>query len=134
MGEDRTERAWRWVSKRTTLAMHEEALADFGGTEGVRDEGMLESALMRPVRKADYGDPDAADLAAAYAFGIVHNHPFVDGNKRTGLLTSELFLALNGFRLGASNGECVLTFLALAAGEIEEDALAEWFRGHIAHG
>ncbi len=134
MSEAASGHQWGWVSREAVLALHDEALADHGGMTGVRDEGMLESALMRPVRKADYGDPDAADLAAAYAFGIVHNHPFVDGNKRTGLLTSELFLALNGFQLGASNGECVLTFLALAAGEIEEDALAEWFRGHIAHG
>ena len=93
---------------------------------------MLESALARPLNLVAYEEPDIADLAASYAFGIARNHPFVDGNKRTALVVSETFLLLNGYELTASNAEVVVAFLALAAGELDVPALADWFRTHIA--
>ena len=105
-------------------------LPEHGGGEGVCDAGLLESALARPRQLASYGEPDAPALAAAYAFGIARNHPFVDGNKRTAAVVSETFLMLNGYRLGASDAELVVAFLALAAGELSEDELADWFRHH----
>lgn len=114
------------------LAAHAEQLAEHGGGEGLRDAGALESAMMRPRNLAEYGDPDASSLAAAYAFGIARNHPFVDGNKRTAAIISETFLAINGFTLTASDAELVVAFVALAAGELTEDELADWFRIHLA--
>lgn len=113
------------------LATHAEQLAEHGGAEGVRDAGGLESALSRPVNLASYGEPDAAELAAAYAWGIARNHPFVDGNKRTAAVVSETFLALNGHALTASDAEVVVAFVALAAGELSEVELADWFRQHM---
>jgi death-on-curing protein len=102
------------------MALHEEHLAEHGGAGGLRDEGLLASALARLRNKLAYAaGADAPALAAAYAFGIVRNHPFVDGNKRAALVTAELFLALNGVKLAADDAECVKTFLALAAGDIE---------------
>tara|TARA_B100000678_G_scaffold269652_1_gene256979 strand:- start:3981 stop:4370 length:390 start_codon:yes stop_codon:yes gene_type:complete len=124
-------KAWRWVSVRTAIIAHEEQLSEHGGGEGVRDAGMLESAMARPRRAAAYGEPDAAGLAAAYAFGIARNHPFVDGNKRTAAVVSETFLMLNGYALGASDAEVVVAFVALAAGELSEEELADWFRQHL---
>lgn len=124
------ERRWIWIETSVVLAIHEEQLAEHGGGVGVRDNGLLESALARPENLAAYGDPDAAELAAAYGFGIARNHPFVDGNKRTAFVASELFLALNGYRLDADDTDCVLTMLAVAAGELEESAFAEWLRSH----
>lgn len=121
-----------WVATDVALATHAEQLAEHGGGEGVRDAGALESALARPVNLAAYGEPDVAALAAAYAFGIARNHPFVDGNKRTAAVVSETFLVLNGCRLNASDAELVVAILALAAGELSEEELADWFRGHIA--
>lgn len=112
------------------LAAHAEQLAEHGGGEGLRDAGALESAMIRPRNLAEYGDPDASLLAAAYAFGIARNHPFVDGNKRTAAVISETFLALNGLTLTASDAELVVAFVALAAGELTEDELADWFRTH----
>ena len=97
----------------------------------MRDEGLFESAMARPRNLAAYGEPDVADLAAAYAFGIVRNHPFVDGDKRTGLIALELFLNLNGWELTANDAECVATILSLAASELEERELAEWVRARI---
>ena len=110
------------------LAIHAEQLAEHGGAPGLRDEGLLDSALARPENLAGYRDPDAAALAAACAFGIVRNHPFVDGNKRTGFVAAATFLALNGFDLGAPEQDVVKTFWRLADGSLSEDQLAEWFR------
>ncbi|APE27983.1 type II toxin-antitoxin system death-on-curing family toxin [Aurantiacibacter gangjinensis] len=121
---------WIWVATEVALAAHAEQLAEHGGGDGIRDAGMLDSAMARPRNLADYGEPDLAALAAAYAFGIARNHPFVDGNKRTAAVVSETFLALNGFSLGASDAELVVAFVALAAGELSEDELADWFRQH----
>lgn len=120
----------RWVSLRAVLAMHAAQIAEHGGGEGVRDEGLLDSALSRPLNLQAYGEPDLPALAAAYAFGIARNHPFVDGNKRTAFVVSATFLVLNGRRLAASERDVVETFLALAAGVLDEDALAGWFREH----
>lgn len=122
---------WIWVEVSVALAAHGEQLAEHGGADGVRDPNMLESAMARPLNLIAYGDPDVADLAASYAFGIARNHPFVDGNKRTALVVSETFLMLNGYRLDCDDVEVVMTFLALAAGELTVEALADWFRAHI---
>ena len=123
---------WRWVSLRAALASHAEQLAEHGGGTGIRDQGMLESAMARPQQLDAYGEPDAAALAAAYAYGIARNHPFVDGNKRTAAVVSELFLAKNGIGLETTNAEVAVAFLALAAGELSEEELADWFRQRIA--
>ena len=125
-------RDWIWVDLTVALAAHDEQLAEHGGARGVRDQNMLESAMARPLNLVAYGDPDPADLAAAYAFGIARNHPFVDGNKRTAAVVSETFLALNGYALLCDDVELVTTFLALAAGELTVGALTAWFRAHIA--
>lgn len=122
---------WIWVAPEVARAAHAEQLAEHGGAEGVRDDGLLESAFARPRNLADYGDPDVASLAASYAYGIARNHPFVDGNKRTAAVVSETFLALNGFALTATDAEVVVAFLALAAGELTEEELADWFREHL---
>lgn len=123
---------WTWIATEVALAAHAEQLAEHSGGEGVRDAGALESAMMRPRNLAQYEQPDAAALAAAYAFGIARNHPFVDGNKRTAAVVGETFLALNGHRLAATDAELVVAILALAAGELSEDELADWFRTHLA--
>ena len=120
--------AWVWIDPAVILAVHEEQLAEHGGAAGVRDTGMLESALARPRNLALYGQPDACELAASYAFGLARNHPFVDGNKRSAFVACELFLALNGWRLIASDADCVMTMLALAAGELDEAGVADWLR------
>jgi death on curing protein len=122
----------RWVTMEVALAAHDEQIAEHGGGAGVRDLNLLESAMPRPQNLAAYGEPDVAALAAAYAFGIARNHPFIDGNKRTAAVVSELFLALNGRALTASDAELVVTFLALASGDLSEDELAVWFREHTA--
>jgi death-on-curing protein len=124
-------RDWTWVTVEVAMAAHAELLAEHGGGEGVRDEGLLESAMARPQNVAAYGEPDAAALASAYAYGIARNHPFVDGNKRTAAVVSETFLLLNGFTLDATDAELTVAFLALAAGELTEDDMADWFRGHM---
>jgi death-on-curing protein len=113
------------------LQMHEEQLQAHGGASGIRDQGMLESALARPLQKATYGDPDLSELAAAYLFGIVKNHPFVDGNKRTGFVAADTFLALHGQSVEAAQEDIVAFVLAVAAGEIDEDGAAAFFRDHI---
>ena len=123
---------WIWVALAVAEAAHAEQLAEHGGGEGVRDAGLLDSAMARPQNLATYGEPDLAALAAAYGFGIARNHPFIDGNKRTAAVVAETFLALNGYLLTASDAELVVAMLALAAGELSEDELADWFRGHIA--
>lgn len=122
--------SWRWFSKRTLLILHAESIAEHGGSDGLRDEGLLESALARAQNLAAYGTPDVAQLAAAYGFGVARNHPFIDGNKRAALLATGLFLTLNGWRLTASQAEATLTILALAAGDLTEDAYADWLRQH----
>ena len=124
-------RKWVWIATEVALAAHAEQLAEHGGGDGIRDAGMLDSAMARPQNLAQYGDPDAAALAAAYAFGIARNHPFIDGNKRTAAVVSETFLMLNGYALGATDAELVVAFVALAAGELGEDELADWFRQHL---
>ena len=127
--------AWVWLQSEVLLAVHEAQLAEHGGAAGTRDAGLFESALSRPQNLAGYGlpggeAPDVADLAAAYGYGISRNHPFIDGNKRTGFVATELFLALNGWTLHATDADCVLTMLAVAAGDIPEAAFADWLRQH----
>jgi death-on-curing protein len=111
-------------------AVHDEQLGEHGGPAGLRDAGLLESALARPVQLAAYGQPDAADLAAAYGFGLAKNHPFVDGNKRTSFVAVELFLMLNGWSLTASDADCVMAVLNLASGASTEAQFATWVRDH----
>jgi death-on-curing protein len=123
--------AWVWLRLDVLLAVHEEQLVEHGGPSGVRDQGLLESALARPQQLAAYGEPDASALAAALTWGLAKNHPFVDGNKRTAFVAMELFLLCNGYVLTASDPQCVLTMLAVAAGEMSEEALAKWLRQHI---
>lgn len=122
---------WVWLQHEVVLAIHEEQLAEHGGGAGLRDLGLLESALARPQHSAAYGRPDVADLAAAYGYGLSRNHPFLDGNKRTGFVALELFLQLNNHELHATDTDCVLTMLAVAAGEITEAQLAIWIRKHL---
>src|ERR1700689_195316 len=116
----------RWLDVGLVLDFHSEQLALFGGPEGVRDLGLLESALARPINKFAYGETDLAALAAAYGFGIAKNHPFVDGNKRTALASMIVFLGLNGNDLDAPQEAATAIVLSLAAGEISEDVLARW--------
>ena len=123
--------SWVWIDIAVLRAAHDEQLAEHGGGAGTRDEGLLESAIARARNLAAYGEPDLADLAAAYGFGIARNHPFVDGNKRTALVAIELFLLLNGAELQATDAECVLTILDLAAGKLDEEGLATWIRSRM---
>jgi death-on-curing protein len=125
---------WKWIEPAGALAAHAEQLTLHGGPEGVRDNGALESALARPLNLAVYGEPDPAALAAAYAFGLARNHPFVDGNKRTAAVVSVGFLFLNGYGFVASEAELAVQFQALAAGELSEDEMAHWFRRYIVQG
>lgn len=122
--------SWRWVDKRALLLLHGESLAEHGGGEGVRDEGLLDSALARPLNLLAYEKPDFAQLAASYGFGLAKNHAFIDGNKRAAFLAVGLFLYLNGYRLQTSQADATLTVLALAAGEITEEQFAAWIRAH----
>jgi len=123
-----------WVRSDVVLAIHRRQIAEHGGAEGVRDEGLLKSALARPLHRFAYADdkPDMAELAAAYAFAIARNHPFVDGNKRTALVVFRTFLALNHCALNASQTEKYDIFLSLARGELTEAQLAAWIREHLA--
>ena len=122
--------SWRWISKQALLLLHAESLAEHGGGQGLRDEGLLNSALTRPQNLAAYGNPDHAALAASYGLGLAKNHAFVDGNKRAALLATGLFLYLNGWRLTASQADTTLAMLSLAAGELSEDDFAAWLRAH----
>jgi death-on-curing protein len=122
---------FRRLARRTIMAVHAAQIVEHGGISGVRDEGLLESALARPEHKDHYGESDAAALAAAYAYGIARNHPFLGGNKRTAFVAMELFLMKNGYELTASDEDAVVTFLRLAAGEITEDDLAAWIRQNL---
>lgn len=122
---------WRWVDKRALLLLHDESLAEHGGTSGLRDEGLLDSALARPQNRAVYESPDIAALAASYGVGVANNHAFIDGNKRVAFLCVGLFLAINGWRLKTTQLEATSAMLAVAAGELDEAAFAEWLRRHI---
>lgn len=115
-----------WLDEADVLAFHEDLLARFGGSPGIRDRGLLESALNRPVQLFHYGQPSIHELAAAYGVGIVKNHPFIDGNKRSGFIASALFLEMNGFHFQSTEEEAVERTLALAAGAIREADYAEW--------
>jgi len=123
--------AVRFLSPRAVCVLHRESLAEHGGIDGVRDEGLLQSALHRCVNKAAY-EPDSTipELAASLAYGLAMNHPFNDGNKRTAFVAVELFLALNGHDLVADDADCVLTMLAVAAGSLDEPGFAAWLRTH----
>ncbi len=122
-----------WISKALALALHDRQLAEHGGGSGVRDEGMLDSALARPQQRHAYGDPppDIAELAAALAFGLARNHPFVDGNKRTAHVCYRVFLALNDCGLQASDEDKYLAMLQLAEGSLDEAGFADWLRTKI---
>ena len=119
-----------WVAEEVVLAIHERLLAEHGGANGLRDGEMLESALARPQQLLAYGEPDLYDLAAAYAGGIVRNHPFVDGNKRTAFMAAFVFLTRNGVQLIAPEIEAVQIVTALAANELEETEFAGWLRNN----
>ena len=121
---------WRWIDRTVLIAIHDMQLAEHGGGAGLRDGNLLESAVAKPENLAAYGNPDAAALAAAHGYGISRNHAFIDGNKRTALVAAELFLQLNSWRLVVDDADCVLTMLAVAAGDITEDAFADWLRLH----
>jgi death on curing protein len=122
---------WVWIDPTVIEAVHEAQLAEHGGIVGVRDAGLLASALARPENLAAYGSPDVAALAAAYGYGISRNHPYLDGNKRTAFVAVELFLALNGHALQADDASCVMTMLAGASGELSEEAFAQWIRANV---
>ena len=122
---------WVWISRDVILAIHDEQLAEHGGLSGVREPGGIESALAQPLNLVAYRSPDVSALAAAYAFGLSRNHPFADGNKRTAYVAMELFLALNGFELSASDLDAVTAMLRLASGEIGEEEFAGWIRANF---
>ena len=121
---------WRWIDRQVLLLLHDESIAEHGGAPGIRDEGLLESALARPLNVAAYGDPDFADLAASYGLGLAKNHAFIDGNKRVAFLSVGLFLALNGYRLSATQAQATLAMIDLASGALDEAAFAAWLRQH----
>lgn len=122
---------YRWINRQVLLLLHDESLAEHGGAPGLRDEVLLDSALGRPQNLLAYGSPDLSDLAASYGYGLAKNHAFVDGNKRAAFLAVGLFLMVNGHRLVATQAEATMTMLALAAGHMDESALAQWIRRHI---
>jgi death-on-curing protein len=122
--------SWVWVSKAALVLLHGESLSEHGGRAGLRDAGLLDSALNRPLNLFAYGEPDFADLAASYAVGLAKNHAFVDGNKRAAFLAVGLFLYLNGYRLQTTQADATLTMLAVASGDITEAAFAAWLRQH----
>ena len=122
---------WVWVQRKALELLHGESLIKHGGAPGLRNEGLLESALARPHHLVAYGEPDLADLAAAYGVGLAKNHPFVDGNKRAAFLAVGLFLLVNGHRLVATQAEATAAMLAVAAGELDEPSFAAWLRAHL---
>lgn len=122
--------SWEFLSRRAVEAMHAEQLKRHGGAAGLRDENVLGSALPRPENKAAYGDPTVHELAAAYLFGLARNHAFVDGNKRTAIVAAGTFLILNGYGLTANDGTLYTFVMAVAAGEIDENGAAAFFRDH----
>ena len=119
-----------WLTREECLALHEMMLSQYGGSEGLRDENMLESALAKPRQLFAYGKPTMFDLAASYVFGVVKNHPFIDGNKRTGFMLGAGFLERNGYEFHASEAEAVVRTLALAAGELSESEFAAWLKAN----
>ena len=123
---------WEFPTRQVVEALHQEQLRRHGGAKGLRDENILESALHRAENKAVYGDPTVHELAAAYVFGLARNHAFVDGNKRTAIVTAMLFLHLNGYSMTANDGELYLFTMSVAAGEIGEAGAATFFRDHSA--
>jgi death on curing protein len=123
--------AWKWVSRDMIVAVHDRQLAEHGGGTGIRDENLLESALARPVNLSLYGEADAADLAASLAFGIARNHPFIDGNKRSAWVGARLFLRLKAVALTFDKAEATVMMQQLAAGNIDEAEVADWFRGRV---
>jgi death on curing protein len=123
--------SWRWIDKRLLLVLQAETLADHGGAVGIRDEALLDSALARPLQLVNYGDPDPADLAACYGWGLAHNHAFVDGNKRVAFLSVGLFLGLNGRCLTASEAHATVVMVDVAAGRLTQVELAQWLRDHV---
>jgi death-on-curing protein len=122
---------WVWVPLDAVLAIHDEQISEHGGIRGLRDLAAVDSALARPRNLLAYGNPDAAQLAAAYAFGLSSNHGFLDGNKRTAYVVAESFLDLNGYAMDAPDEAVVNTMLAVAAGVMPEEQLAEWFRSFV---
>jgi death on curing protein len=126
-----TASGWRWIGEVSVFAIHDEQIAEHGGLTGVRDTALLLSALARPQNVEAYGNPDVADLAAAYAFGIARNHPFLDGNKRTAWVVAETFLLKNGYELIASDGDGVRTMLEVADGSMPEPDFAAWLRRNL---
>ena len=120
-----------WLNTEIVTAIHLRQLAEHGGGAGLRDAGLLDSALQRPINKAQYGEPSLGDLAAAYAYGIARNHPFIDGNKRTALVASFTFLYLNGCLVDTTQVENVRVFLELASGTLSEDQLSGWFKSNL---
>ena len=123
---------FRWIDKQLLIILHDESLALHGGASGIRDEKLLDSALHRPINLAVYGEPDYADLAAAYGIGLVKNHAFVDGNKRVAFLSVGLFLMLNGYKLTATQVDATLIMLAVAASDVAEAEFSEWIRKNSA--
>lgn len=121
---------WEFPTRQVVEALHAEQLRRHGGAQGIRDENILESALHRAENKAVYGDPTVYELAAAYVFGLARNHAFVDGNKRTAIVTAMLFLLLNRYGMTANDGELYLFTMGIAAGEIDESGAATFFRDH----
>jgi len=121
---------WRWIDRQALLLLHDESLAEHGGSSGLRDAGLFDSALARPLNLVAYGNPDFADLAAAYGVGLAKNHPFVDGNKRAAFLSVGLFLFMNGYRLKAGQAEATVVMLDVAAGDIDESGFAHWIRNN----
>jgi len=123
--------AWRWLNSTLIYAIHDRQLAEHGGPDGIRDKGLVESALARPQNLAAYESPDAADLAAAYAHGLARNHGFVDGNKRTAWIAARVFLADQGMQLAFEKADAVSTMEKVAAGTLTEPELASWFRDRL---
>jgi len=124
--------AYKWIDPKALCLLHEESLSLHGGSRGVRDKGLFESAMARPENLAHYNsDADIADLAASYAYGLAKNHPFVDGNKRVAFLSVGLFLGVNGYKLIATPVDAIQAVLGLAGGEITEEAFASWIRDNI---
>ncbi len=119
-----------WLSRQLILAIHDEQLSEHGGAGGLRDEGLLDSALARPLNRAGYGGPDVSELAALYAISIARNHPFIDGNKRTAYVALETFLALNGCAFPVSDAEAVIVMLALAGSDTSDDEFTAWVRSN----
>jgi death-on-curing protein len=119
-----------WLARQLILAIHDEQLAEHGGAIGIRDEGLLDSALARPLNRAGYGEPDIAELAAVYAIAIARNHPFVDGNKRTAFAALFMFLALNGMEFDPAEVDATVTMLRLASGDLPDEEFTAWVRNN----